>query len=155
MRLMRGLAAVVVACVLAGTALAASNSQAVVKMRSTSLGDILVAGNGKTLYMFARDKGTKSTCTGACATFWPPLLTTGAPKAGAGITAGLLGTSHRADGTVQVTYHSHPLYFFAKDTKAGQTKGEGLAAFGAKWFALSPEGTKVTPPASSPGGGYG
>jgi predicted lipoprotein with Yx(FWY)xxD motif len=153
-RLIRGLAALVVACVLAGAALASSSSQAVVKMRSTSLGNILVAGNGKTLYMFARDKSAKSSCFGACAAFWPPLLTTGAPKAGAGITAALLGTTHRSDGKVQVTYHSHPLYFFAKDTKAGQTNGEGVAAFGAKWFALSPAGTKVTPP-SAAGGGYG
>src|SRR5436853_7432949 len=136
MRLMRGFAAAVIACVLAGTAFASSSSQAVVKVRTTSLGEMLVAGNGKSLYVFAKDKSSKSTCSGACATFWPPLLTTGAPKAGAGITAGWLGTTHRTDGTVQVTYKSHPLYFFAKDTKAGMTSGEGLAAFGAKWCAL-------------------
>ena len=154
MRFIRGLTIVVVVCALTGTAGAASGSQALVKVRTTSLGKILVASNGKTLYMFARDKTTKSTCNGSCASFWPPLLTTGAAKAGPGVTASLLGTTHRTDGTVQVTYHGHPLYFFAKDTKAGQTNGEGLAAFGAKWFALSPAGAKIPPPAAA-GGGYG
>jgi predicted lipoprotein with Yx(FWY)xxD motif len=143
----------VVACGLTGTAVAASESPAMIKVRTTSLGKTLVASNGKTLYLFARDKTTKSTCSGSCATFWPPLLTTGAAKAGAGVTASLLGTTHRSDGTVQVTYHGHPLYFFAKDTTAGQTNGEGVAAFGAKWFALSPAGVKIPAPAA--GGGYG
>jgi predicted lipoprotein with Yx(FWY)xxD motif len=153
MRFIRALTTVVVACALTGTAVAASGSQAVIKVRATSLGKILVASNGRTLYLFARDKTTKSTCTGSCATFWPPLLTTGTAKAGAGVTAGLLGTTHRSDGTTQVTYHGHPLYFFAKDTKAGQMNGEGIAAFGAKWYVLSPAGVKILP--ASPGGGYG
>ena len=120
-------------CALTGTAGAASGSQALVKVRTTSLGKTLVASNGKTLYMFARDKTTKSTCNGSCATFWPPLLTTGTAKAGPGVTASLLGTTHRTDGTVQVTYHGHPLYFFAKDTKAGQTNGEDPAAGRCRW----------------------
>src|SRR5256885_2223137 len=154
MRFIRYLTTAILACALTGTAVAASGSQAVVKIRATSLGKTLVASNGKTLYLFARDKTTKSTCNGSCATFWPPLHTTGPAKAGPGVTARLLGTTHRADGTVQVTYHGHPLYFFAKDTKAGQTNGEGVAAFGAKWFALSPAGVKIPPPAAA-GGGYG
>ena len=82
MRYMRVVAALVVASVLTGAAVAAIGSTAVVKVRATSLGSTLVAANGKTLYMFAQDKSTKSTCSGNCATFWPPLLTTGRPKAG-------------------------------------------------------------------------
>jgi predicted lipoprotein with Yx(FWY)xxD motif len=155
MHVIRALALVVVAFVLAGTALAASNSQAVVKVRTTSLGKILVAANGKSLYMFAKDKASQSSCYGSCAKFWPPYLTGGPAKAGTGVTKAWLGVIHRADGGTQVTYKTHPLYFFAKDAKAGQTAGEGLAAFGAKWFALSSSGAKVTKPSSGGGGGYG
>jgi predicted lipoprotein with Yx(FWY)xxD motif len=154
MRYFRALVVIAVACALSGTALAASNSQAVVKIRSTPLGKILVAGNGRTLYMFAKDTSSQSACNGTCATFWPPLLTTKIPKAGAGVTAGWLGTFHRAAGGIQVTYKTHPLYYFAKDTAAGQTKGEGLAAFGAKWFAVSPQGVKVAPKTATAGGGH-
>jgi len=152
MRLIRGLTIAVVACALTGTAVAAGSSQALVKVRTTSLGKVLVAANGKTLYMFARDTSTKSMCSGSCATFWPPFTTTGAAKAGPGVTAALLGTTRRADGKMQVTYHRHPLYFFAKDTKAGQMNGEGLAAFGAKWYVLSPAGAKILPATAA--GGY-
>jgi predicted lipoprotein with Yx(FWY)xxD motif len=152
---MRVFAAVALACTLAGTAIAASSTQAVVKARSTTLGKILVAGNGQALYMFAHDKSTKSTCTGKCATFWPPLLTTGAPKAGTGVKAAMLGTTHRAGGAVQVTYHGHPLYFFKEDTTDGQATGEAMTAFGAAWYALSPAGVKVVPAGGGGGGGYG
>ena len=155
MHVIRALALLVVSFVLAGTALAASSSQAVVKVRTTSLGKILVAANGKSLYMFGKDKASASSCYGSCEKFWPPYLTTGSPKAGAGVTKAWLGVIHRADGGNQVTYKTHPLYFFARDTKAGQTAGEGVAAFGAKWFALSSSGTKVTKPSSGGGGGYG
>lgn len=165
MRFTRILAALVVASVLTGTALAASASIAVVHVRATSLGSTLVAANGKTLYLFAHDTSTKSTCSGMCATYWPPLITTGKPKAGPGAHASLLGTTHRADGKLQVTYHGHPLYFFANDKKAGATSGEGLKAFGGTWFAVSPAGSKIVPAGttttttttttSGGGGGYG
>jgi len=166
MRITYVLAALVVASALAGTALAASGSVAVVKVRATSLGSTLVASNGNTLYMFAHDTTTKSTCSGMCATYWPPLVTTGKPKAGPGAHAALLGTTHRADGKLQVTYHGHPLYSFANDKKAGATSGEGVKAFGAKWFALSPAGVKIVPApmtttttttttTTGGGGGYG
>jgi len=163
MRITRVLAALVVASVLTGTALAASATIAVVHVRATSLGSTLVAANSKTLYMFAHDTSTKSTCSGSCASYWPPLVTTGKPKAGPGAHAALLGTTHRADGTLQVTYHGHPLYFFVNDKKAGATSGEGLKAFGGKWFALSPAGSKIvpagttttTPTTTTTSGGYG
>jgi predicted lipoprotein with Yx(FWY)xxD motif len=161
MRVIRALAALAVACALTGTAVAASGSNAVVNVRKTSLGNVLVASSGKTLYMFARDTSTKSTCSGSCATFWPPLITTGSPKAGPGVTAAKLGTTRRGDGKLQVTYNGHPLYFFANDKKAGQTGGEGVKAFGAKWFVLSPAGVKIEPAGgtttttpTTTGGGY-
>ena len=103
----------------------------------------------------------KSACSGQCAGYWPPLITSGKPRAGAAVKASLLGTTKRSDGRLQATYNHHPLYTFVKDTKKGQTTGEGLNIFGAEWYALSPTGSKVERPggASSAGdpspGGYG
>jgi predicted lipoprotein with Yx(FWY)xxD motif len=143
----------IVSLALAATGLGSQSSSAVVKMRKTSLGTILVNAQGRTLYMFEKDKGSKSACAGRCATFWPPLVTTGKPKAGSGVKAPLLGTTRRTDGRLQVTYNKHPLYRFVQDTKAGQTKGEEANAFGGEWYAVSPKGAKVEKPSS--GGGYG
>jgi predicted lipoprotein with Yx(FWY)xxD motif len=121
----------------------------VVSMATTSLGGILANAQGHTLYLFAKDKQGKSACTGQCATFWPPLIASGKPVAGAGVKASLLGTTKRADGRLQVTYNRHPLYTFAKDKKKGQTTGEQLNAFGADWFAISPAGSKVAKASST------
>jgi predicted lipoprotein with Yx(FWY)xxD motif len=111
---------------------------------SSSLGSILVNSTGRTLYLFKADSSTKSACTGACATAWPPLLATGKPMAGTGVTASKLGTITRSGGQHQVTYNGHPLYLFIKDTKPGQTTGQGLTAFGAAWFAVSAAGNQVS-----------
>ena len=150
-------AALVVAIPLAVTAVAgaAPAASATVSTATTSLGRVVVTGSGHTLYLFEKDKNGKSACSGMCATFWPPLITSGKPRAGAGVKASLLGTTKRADGRLQVTYNHHPLYTFAKDTKKGQTTGEGVSAFGASWFAVSPAGAKVVKSASSGGGGGG
>jgi len=129
---------------------------------STGLGRVLVDGRGHTLYLFTKDAHGKSACNGQCIGYWPPLITTGKPRAGAGLKASLLGTTRRGDGRLQVTYNHHPLYSFVKDSRKGQTNGEGLDTFGAEWFALSPAGSKVDKPGgeSSPAGdpspgGYG
>jgi len=140
-----------------GVASAASTSPgaaAKVSVASTGLGRVLVDGRGHTLYLFAKDTRAKSTCNGACAAFWPPLITAGKPLAGSGVNATRLGTTRRADGRLQVTYNHHPLYLFAKDVRKGETKGEGLEAFGAEWYAVSAAGAKVEN-ASAPMGGYG
>src|SRR6185436_14344195 len=131
---------------------AARASGPMVSTAKTSLGRILVNSSGRTLYLFGKDKNGKSSCSGMCASFWPPLITTGKPRAGTGAKASLLGTTKRADGRVQVTYNHPPLYTFKKDTKKGQTNGEGLSAFGATWYAVSPAGARVVK--SSGGGGY-
>ena len=122
---------------------AAPAAGTVVSTGTTSLGRILVNSGGRTLYVFSRDKNDKSACAGMCAKFWPPLIAAGKPRASAGARASLLGTTKRADGRMQVTYNRHPLYTFVKDTKKGQTHGEGLTAFGGQWNAVSPAGTKV------------
>jgi predicted lipoprotein with Yx(FWY)xxD motif len=110
---------------------------------TTSLGAVLTDGKGITVYLFEGDTGTKSTCYGACATAWPPVLTTGAPLAGSGAKAPLLGTTKRSDGATQVTYAGHPLYYFSGSTKAGQVNGQGLHAFGAGWDAVRPNGAQA------------
>jgi predicted lipoprotein with Yx(FWY)xxD motif len=111
-----------------------------IRTHSSSLGTIVVDTNGRTLYLFVKDKRNKSACSGACASYWPPVLTHGKPIARAGVKASLLGTTRRSDGSMQVTYAGHPLYRFALDTKAGQTKGEGLDDFGGEWDAVTPAG---------------
>jgi predicted lipoprotein with Yx(FWY)xxD motif len=137
------LAAVAFLLLRPATGNAAQASGAIVSTAKTSLGRILVNSSGHTLYLFGKDKNGKSSCSGMCASFWPPLITTGKPRAGTGAKASLLGTTKRADGRLQVTYNHHPLYTFKKDTKKGQTNGEGLSAFGAKWYAVSPAGARV------------
>jgi predicted lipoprotein with Yx(FWY)xxD motif len=114
-----------------------------VAVAKTGLGRILVDGRGHTLYLFGKDRQDKSACTGECAAFWPPLLASRKPLAGAGVKPSLLGTTKRPDGRLQVTYNHHPLYTFVKDVRKGQTNGEELNAFGGNWYALSAAGAKV------------
>jgi predicted lipoprotein with Yx(FWY)xxD motif len=110
---------------------------------SSPLGRLLVDGSGRSLYLFEADTTHASTCYDACAQAWPPLLADGTPGAGADVTGGDLATSARRDDTVQVTYHGHPLYFFAGDQRPGDTTGQGLLAFGAHWFVVGTDGTKI------------
>jgi predicted lipoprotein with Yx(FWY)xxD motif len=146
----------VAACGGGGAATAAApktsnGASATVGVANSSLGSILVDSTGRTLYLFKADSGSTSACTGACATAWPPLLATGKRTAGTGLTASNLGTITRSGGNQQVTYNGHPLYLFIKDKKPGQTNGQGVTAFGAAWFALTPSGNQASAPASSSG----
>jgi len=131
------------ALVVATAATAATRGGTVVKLRQSSLGQILVDSHGRTLYLWAHDKQHKSTCYGACAVYWPALTTKGKPRAIAGARKALLGTTRRRDGRLQVTYHGHPLYRFFGDTKAGETSGEGLTDFGGRWDPVSAAGLAV------------
>jgi predicted lipoprotein with Yx(FWY)xxD motif len=136
---------------------AAHAKGAVVSTAKVGLGSIIVDANGRTLYLFAKDRNGKSACSGQCAVFWPPLITNGKPRVTGGANASLIGTTRRADGRLQVTYNHHPLYTFVKDKKAGQTNGEGVNAFGAAWNAMSPAGTRIEKPSAAPspgGSGY-
>ena len=125
-----------------GSADKAASKQALVTTRKTKLGTILVNAQGRSLYLFLKDKNGKSACSGACAKAWPPLMTTGKAKAAGGVNAKLLGTTKRSNGT-QVTYNGHPLYTFFQDTKAGQTKGQGSNFFGALWYVMGTNGNKI------------
>lgn len=119
------------------------------------LGTILVDSNGRTLYLFEKDSGTTSACSGACASDWPPLRANGKPTVGSGVDAALVGTTTRSDGKPQVTYNGHPLYLYFADQAAGDTNGQGSTAFGGGWYALTQAGDQVSDQASSSGsGGY-
>jgi predicted lipoprotein with Yx(FWY)xxD motif len=130
----------------------ASGKPATLGVESTSLGKILDDSQGRTLYLFQGDTGTKSNCSGACATNWPP-LTSAKPTVGKGASASMIGTTKRSDGKTQVTYNGHPLYTFAGDSSPGDTSGQGVNAFGALWYAVSPAGQQVTASASNNSGG--
>jgi predicted lipoprotein with Yx(FWY)xxD motif len=145
-RSIAGLAVLVLAAaIFVGASAIASSAvrkPATVKTGTSALGRIIVDGRSHTLYLFKKDTHGRSACSGACAQNWPPLLTKGKAKAGRGARSSLLGTTRRADGTTQVTYRRHPLYTFVGDAgKRGSTKGEGLTAFGARWYVVSAKGT--------------
>ncbi len=106
------------------------------------LGQVLVDSAGHTLYDFRRDDAATSSCYGACAESWPPLLTEGEPHPSNGADGNLLGVTERKDGSEQVTYAGRPLYTFAGDKGPGEANGNGVEAFGAEWYALTPAGTE-------------
>jgi predicted lipoprotein with Yx(FWY)xxD motif len=133
----------------------ASGKPATVGVADTGLGKILVDSQGRTLYLFQKDSGTESACTGACAAAWPPLRASGKPTVGSGADASATGTAARSDGKPQVTYGGHPLYRYQGDQKPGDTNGQGLTAFGGGWFAVSPAGDQVAGQGSGSSGGNG
>ena len=110
-------------------------------MRKTKLGRILADGGGRTLYVFERDRGRRSTCYGSCAQLWPPFTTTtDVLPASNGILTRLLGASRRTDRSDNVTYAGHPLYFYGFDEGPGDMRGQGVRDFGGRWWAISPSG---------------
>jgi len=157
-----GLAVVTAGC---GGAIPSSNGgPAALKMD----GKYLVDQRGQSVYLFEKDEGGESYCTGACAAVWPPLETSAAPSAGTGIEHGALGTIERDDGDMQVTFHGHPLYYYAADASTpGKTKGEDLEQFGSGWYLVNSQGDPLEPESVSGsnsgsnggsnggGGGYG
>jgi predicted lipoprotein with Yx(FWY)xxD motif len=131
-----------------------------VKTASGANGTYLVGPSGRALYLWVADSGGKSNCSSACASAWPPLTTTGTPTASGGAQASDLGTISRSDGTKQVTYMGHPLYYFVGDPSAGSTTGQGNNGFGAKWWLVAPSGAAITSAgsgssSSSSSSGYG
>jgi predicted lipoprotein with Yx(FWY)xxD motif len=138
----------------------------VLKTENTKIGTVLTDARGLTLYWFAIDTPTSSACAGACAAAWPPV--TGMPQAAAGVKlTGKLGEIKRPDGTMQATYNGHPLYAFQGDGAPGQTNGDGLTGFGARWSVINltskssaappaaPAAPAATPSATGGGMGYG
>ena len=115
-----------------------------VKVTKSGLGSVLTDGKGRTLYLFTRDSGTTSSCTGGCTSVWPPVTSSTAVQPGTGASASLLGTTSGSGGQMQVTYNGHPLYYYVGDTNPGDTNGEQLNQFGGLWYAVSPSGMQVS-----------
>ena len=143
-----------------------SASSTVITTKTSSGGSFLTNSAGRAIYLFMADSTGKSTCSGACASAWPPVVATGQPTAAGGAQSSDLGTITRSDGTKQVTYDGHPLYYFEGDTGPGTDKGQGVDGFGAKWWLVAPSGSSITTavtisgsgsassPSSGGGGGY-
>jgi predicted lipoprotein with Yx(FWY)xxD motif len=127
----------------------ASAKHATIKTRHGKLGTFLVDGSGRTLYRFMHDTSAKSTCSGACASNWPPVTSREKPEAEGKAKASLISRHKRAGGAKQVVYHGRPLYRFIGDSKPGQTNGENINAFGGRWFVVSPSGSPIKPKAAS------
>jgi predicted lipoprotein with Yx(FWY)xxD motif len=143
---------------------ASSASSTMITTKTSSGGSFLTNSAGRAVYLFMADSTGKSTCDGACASAWPPVIAAGQPTAAGGAQATDLGTITRSDGTKQVTYDGHPLYYFSGDTGPGTDKGQGIDGFGAKWWLVAPSGSSITTavtisgsgstPSSGGGGGY-
>jgi predicted lipoprotein with Yx(FWY)xxD motif len=117
---------------------------------ATSSGDtFLTDGSGRAVYLWVKDSGGTSACSGACAGAWPPVTATGTVTAAGSAKASDLGTITRSDGTKQVTYDGHPLYYFSGDSGPGTATGQGNDGFGAKWWLVGPSGSDVTASVSS------
>jgi predicted lipoprotein with Yx(FWY)xxD motif len=109
-------------------------------LRKSEFGKVIFDSTGRVVYMFGRDKTARSTCYGVCAAAWPPVLTKGSPSVGHGLDTSLLGTSKRKDGSLQVTYNHHPLYFYSAD-KLGKIMCQHAVMHGGIWLVLKANGT--------------
>ena len=123
--------------------LAPARAGATVKVGPTSYGDVLLDGKGRALYLFTSDRTPRSRCYGPCATSWPPFLTKGKPVAGTAAQANLLGTIRRSNGSMQVTYRSHPLYYYVGDRRPGQVLCQDVEEFGGHWYVITPRGAAL------------
>ena len=123
---------------------ASSSGGTVITTAKSSAGTFLTNGSGRAVYLWVKDTGDMSNCNGACAGAWPPVTTTGTATASGGAKASDIGTITRSDGTKQVTYDGHPLYYFSGDSGPGTASGQGSDAFGAKWWLVAPTGSDVT-----------
>ena len=123
---------------------ASASAGTVIETASSSAGTFLTDGSGRAVYLWVKDTGGKSSCSGACAGAWPPVTASGTVTASGGAKASDLGTITRSDGTRQVTYDGHPLYYFSGDSGPGMASGQGSDGFGAKWWLVAPAGSDVT-----------
>jgi predicted lipoprotein with Yx(FWY)xxD motif len=143
----------------------ASGAGTVIKTMGSSAGTFLTNSSGRAIYLFMADPSGKSVCVNACLQAWPAVIASGAVSGTDGVNSGDLSTITRSDGTKQVAYDGHALYYFSGDAGAGQVNGQGINGFGAKWWLVAPTGSSITAPkvtvsggASTPtsggGGGY-
>ncbi|HEY3774099.1 MAG TPA: hypothetical protein VGL69_13950 [Solirubrobacteraceae bacterium] len=121
-----------------------SSSSLTIGTAHGSAGTYLVGAGNRAIYLWVADSKNMSHCSGACASIWPPVTTHATPHPGAGVHASALGTITGSGGAKQVTYDGHPLYYYAGDSHAGSTTGQGSDSFGAKWWLVSSSGTAIT-----------
>ena len=138
-------AALVVALAISAVATGAGHATTkgpALTLHKTPYGKVLFDGHSRALYLFGRDKSKSSTCYGACAKAWPPYIVSAKPRAGAGVRAGLIGTTRRKNGKLQVTYNGHPLYRYSADPK-GQAKCQKVVNSGGIWLVVAANGKAV------------
>lgn len=126
----------------------AATSDVDLALGDTEFGEVLVDGDGMTLYLFTEDPPGESVCVDDCLAAWPPLLVDDDPRVGEGVDAALVGTIDRDDGGVQVTYDDAPLYTWASDERPGDTTGQGVQDV---WFVVTADGSAVTDAAGDAG----
>jgi predicted lipoprotein with Yx(FWY)xxD motif len=119
-----------------------------VRVARTKVGRVLVNGQGRTLYLFLKDRYGKSTCYGGCARVWPPAIASDTPRVGPDVAAAKLTTTGRKDHTRQLVYNGHPLYTMSADTRPGEMEGQGFLG---TWFVVSPAGRRIGEPGASAG----
>jgi len=115
----------------------------VIKTGPSQFGDVLFDGRGQAIYLFAKEATAEPACYGDCAVAWPPVLTSGSPRASGAVSADLLGTTTRTDGAIQVTYDRHPLYFYAHEGP-DQVTCHNVEEFGGLWLVLGADGLAKT-----------
>lgn len=135
----------------AGSSASGSAAAMVITTKSGSAGTYLTDGSGRTVYLWVKDGKNSSSCSGACASAWPPVPASGTVTASGGAVASDLGSITRSDGSKQVTYDGHPLYYYSGDSSPGQTAGQGSNSFGAKWWLVAPSGSMITGSGSAAG----
>jgi predicted lipoprotein with Yx(FWY)xxD motif len=111
---------------------------------NSEFGQMLFDSTGQAIYLFDIETTSAPRCYDACAEAWPPVLTTGEPDAGQGVDTALLATTERPDGTVQVTYNDHPLYFYAHEDR-GEVKCHDIFLNGGNWYVVQPGGDPAPP----------
>ena len=127
----------------AGTPHAAKPPGSVVTAHDSRYGTVLFDGRGRALYLFTRERGRTPACYGACAQAWPPFTTRGRPRGGRGARGSLVGSARRSDGTLQVTYRGHPLYYYVGDRRPGDILCQNVVEFGGTWLVVKPSGAPV------------
>jgi len=127
-----------------GSASAAASAGLVITTKTGSAGSFLTNGSGRAIYLWVKDSMNSSACSGGCASAWPPVTATGGLTAAGGVNKADLSTFTRSDGSKQVAYKGHPLYYFVVDPGPGEVTGQGSDSFGAKWWLVDPAGTAIT-----------
>ena len=114
------------------------------QLADSRYGKIVVDGSGRALYLFDADRSPVSTCYGACATAWPPLIETHPPTAGPDLAQALTSMTARTDGSQQVTYNGHPLYYYVGDRGPGEVNCQAVVEYGGGWYVVDRQGSKIS-----------